>query len=319
MDSILGCTTPGDIAMQLWRIHIKPDAQKGIDPVDFCLQRNIAAIGWAVSRSPTSKDDYRSLVEAEYPAHFSESWPNWRRSWCPAANAILDHINNGDLIWTRNQQAKYFLGKIDGDWQYNGSTEHTDADVINIRPCQWIEVGLMDNVPGSVINSLNRRAAVQRVVDTNALLYSQYLHAKLTAQHFTPPDEKRNVDVLQLLSADDLEDVVALFLQATKGYRLYPTTCKLSTKAIECLFVSPESGERIGMQVKGGHEPVDQDVYSTFGHLVYLFSASGTYLGNSHAHVRCLSPDEVRTFTIEHRKTMPARIQRWIDFAQEYQ
>lgn len=304
--------------MQLWRIHIKPDAEEGIVPIDFCIKKNIAGIGWGLSRPPTSKDDYRSLVETEYPVLFSKNWPNWRKSWCPATNAILDYIQQFDLIWTRNQQAKYFLGRIEGGWQYDGSKEHAKADVINFRSCQWIEVGLMDNVPGSVINSFNRSATVQRVGDPDALLFSQYLYANHTKRPFTPPEKKRGVDILQLLSNEDLEDAVALYLQVVKGFKLFPSTCKLSTKAVECLLVSPESGERIGMQVKSGQESVDQDAFVGISSDVYLFSASGSYLGQPHAHVRCLSPDEIRKFVLSSRKLMPARMQRWIDFAEAY-
>ncbi len=299
--------------MQLWRIHIKPDSDEGIVPVDFCIKEEIAAVGWGISRKPSSKEDYRELVEHEYKK-FDESWKTWRKSWAAATNAILDRIQLYDLIWTRDRRGNYFLGEIQSDWRYDGSPPYAAADVYNYRKCKWFNVGLMDNVPGSVVNGFNRSAAIQTVTAPSSLLYSQYLFAKLSKKEYKAPTSKSGVDLLQLLHPDDLEDVVALYLQVELGFFLYPTTCKRSTKLIECLFVSTEFDERIGIQVKGGDEPVDRDSFAEFDGIAYLFSASGKYPGKPRDEIHCLQPKVVRQFCLDNERIMPRRVRRWIEF-----
>ncbi len=155
--------------MKLWRINLKPGSQKpGLDVTEFCVERKVVGIGWKVDPAPTSKADYLKRGKERYGG-------KGKRSWSAAANALLNRMSTGDLIWTRNRKAVYYLGKIDGDWRPDNGPEHTEADIVNLRPCVWVRVGTMDNVPGAVINAFRPAATIQRVSDPHALEYSRFL------------------------------------------------------------------------------------------------------------------------------------------------
>jgi hypothetical protein len=154
---------------------------------------------------------------------------------------------------------------------------------------------------------------VQLVSDPSASLYSRLLYNEWSGEQQTFTAQG-TADILQLLSAEDLEDVVAVYLQVAHRCFIFPSTCKISTMAVECVFITPE-GKRIGLQVKSGSAPINQDDYATFDGTVYLFAASGQYPGGPHPNCFCLAPEAIRTFLQENRALMPGKIQRWIKYA----
>jgi predicted Mrr-cat superfamily restriction endonuclease len=230
-------------------------------------------------------------------------------------SAFVKRIQKGHFVWVRNRNRTpcYYLGRITGNWEYRGEKEYTDADTVSVRQCDWVEVGLMDNVPGAVINNFRVRKTVLRVNDANALIYSQYLFAKLNGESL--PASSGKLDVLQLLSDEDLEDVAAAYLQLVRKAIMLPSTCKTDTKGVECFFTAVEDGQRIGLQVKGGQAQINQDDYADFNGTVYLFQANQQYAGQPNPHCVRLSHEELRNFLFKHRPLMPGRIQQWMDFA----
>lgn len=292
--------------MRLWRINLKPGSEQGVDAAEFCISREIVGIGWRADNQPTTKEDYWKRAKELY-------LPKYKRGWAAAAKALLYRMAEGDLIWTRNRTGVYFLGRIDGEWRHDVSDDHAKADIVNLRKCRWSRVGTMDNVPGAVINAFRPSATVQCVSDASAALYSEFLFAQLNNSPL--PTLKGNVDVLRLMSADDLEDVVAVYLQTVKRCIMFPSTCKTDTMTVECVFSSLEDGQRIGLQVKSGNTPLSRDGFATFDGVVYLFAACGQYFGQPNNRCICLEPEVIRQFVYSHKQLMPGRIQRWMDFA----
>lgn len=188
--------------MKLWRINLKPGSQRpGQDVTEFCVERQIVGIGWKVETVPTSKVDYLHQGKLSYGG-------TGKRSWSAATNTFLNRMSIGDLIWTRNRNAVYYLGKIDSDWRYDNRPEQVEAGILNLRSCLWVRVGTMDNVPGAVINAFRPAATVQRVSDFHSLEYSKFLYAQLRGESHTFQEK---ADIFSLLSDADLEDVVAVF------------------------------------------------------------------------------------------------------------
>ena len=293
--------------MKLWRINLKPGSQKpGLDVTAFCVERKVVGIGWKLDPAPTSKEDYLKRGNDRYSA-------KGKRGWSVATNALLNRMADGDLVWTRDRHASYYLGKIDGEWRPDNSPEHVEADIVNLRSCKWIRVGTMDQVPGAVINAFGPAATIQHVSDPHSLEYSRFLFARLTGEPWVSGPKS---DIFSLISAADLEDVVAIYLQVTKGFVMFPSTCKTDTMTVECIFVSREDGTKIGVQVKSGKISLNRDAYGAFDGTVYLFAASGRYDGEPHAGCVCLEPDTIRKFVFENKPLMPGRIQRWIDYVE---
>jgi len=290
----------------LWRVHLKPGAEKGIDVPQFCLDRGIVGVGWELPSPPVSRDDYWQPGRQQFAA--------CKKRWSGTVKPLLYGMAIDDLVWARSQSACYYLGRVAGEWEYRADAEHRSADIINVRRCEWQRVGEMDNVPGAVISSFIARRTAQRVTDPSALIYSRCLYARLRGEPASLDALGAKADLLDLLSAEDLEDVVAVYLQVCKRAILFPSTCKSDTKAIECVFTAADTGARIGLQVKRGNEAINQDTFSSFDGTVYLFQARGRYLGQPNERCVCLAAEDIRRFLFEHRKLMPGSIQRWLDF-----
>jgi hypothetical protein len=297
--------------MHLWRINLKPGrCEAGIDAAEFCIERRILGVGYRVDRVPSDINEYLALGLQKYATDKKR-----KAKWSATTKAVGCKIGDKDLIWTRNRQGHYYLGKVRGGWEYRDGVDYARADIFNVRGCDWVSVGALDNVPGAVISSFIPARTVQRVKDASALLYSRYLFATLRGEPFVPDPETAQADILELLSADDLEDAAALYLQQRKRLFVYTSTCKTDTMAVECIFTS-EDGQRVGLQVKRGNEPIDQEQFASFDGTVYLFQARGIYQGQPNPRCVCLSPDILRSFILEQRRLMPGRVQRWIEFAE---
>ena len=294
----------------IWRLHIKPAAEEGVDPSKFCFDKGILGIGWPVdANGPMDWNTYYALAEDEYR--------EGRKRWRTAANAIIQMASD-DLCWTRDENANYYLGRIVGDWEYRSTDEYRAADIVNVRPCEWFRVGGVDSVPGKVVNSFRPSATVQRVYDETSSLYSKIKFNLLSGRAACdlPSDVKR--DLFSLISPDDCEDIVGIYLQEKHGYRLIPSSCKRDTGKTEFVLKAVD-GRRANVQVKQGNAPLDLD---DFKHdrdnpcEWFLFTTQGQYNGKGDEHLRCLSPDDMRDFAFDNRNIMSDRIRTFIDFCE---
>lgn len=128
----------------VYRLNIKPTAEEGIDPGAFCLREGVAGMGWGVETdSPLDWDQYRQLAAAEH------SKGDWLR---PVST--LYKAKTHSAIWTRRgngrRHTKFYVGQVVGPWAYRHDPQARQADIVNIRPVIWHEVGGYDTVPDSI-------------------------------------------------------------------------------------------------------------------------------------------------------------------------
>ena len=297
--------------INIWRLHIKTAAEAGVDPHNFCIEKNILGVGWQVetAKNPLSWDCYYKLGKEGYEEEGDKGWK-------AAVNALHDGMKCGALCWSRNSDGIYYLGRIKGDWIYNNTDEYIRADVVNVRDCEWHKVGLVDSVPGKVVNSFIPSRTVQMVHENSVNLYSRYLYNKLCTESFYDlSEEPGDVDLFTLISAEDCEDIVGIYLQE-KGYRLIPSSCKSSTAGYEFVLKNRETGRRAVVQVKQGQPELNREEYGdAFGRdEVFLFSTQGNYTGAERANVHCLTPEKMRGFVLANREVLSDRLNQWIDF-----
>ena len=297
--------------MNIWRITIKPEAVEGVDPRRFCLERNILGVGWGVD-GPDSMDwdTYEALGTTKY-------YDEGDKGWWPAVNAIRNRMAEGDLCWTRDWEGNYYLGRIDGPWEYRATPEHLDADVVNVRSCRWVSTGTVDSVPGKVLNSFRAGRTVQAVHDDTVHFYSklQFNSASGAQTYDLNDDVEGGVDLFALASPEDCEDIVAIYLQAGYGYRLIPSTCGRDTLKTE--FVLRKMDSIAQVQIKQGTVPLVRDEFPRDPNHPcewFLFSTSGNYHGRDWDHVHCLDPCDVRDFAFANTPIMPSRVQRLLNF-----
>ena len=75
---------------------------------------SLGSVGGLVNASPWTGDKYQALGTAEY-------YDQGDKGWWPAVNAIRYRMAEGDLCWTRDWDGNYYLGRVEGAWQYRAT------------------------------------------------------------------------------------------------------------------------------------------------------------------------------------------------------
>ena len=289
--------------MNIWRVNIKTD---GIDPQRFCFSNEFVGIGWRIDNiiDNTDWDTYEKEARLKY-----NDATNWRK----AINVIKHRMRLNDLCWSRNANNEYYLGRIIGDWEYLLTEESRVADVINIRRCKWLKVGAEDNFPGKIVNCFRAPGTIQIIDNKTALEYSKkYYNDNSNDYRFDL--EKSYNDIFDLLSAEDCEDVVGIYLQQ-QGYLIIPSSCKKNTMKSEFTLLNKESGQKAIIQVKSGKVPLNRDDYAYFSGEVFLFAASQNYKGNEHKNIHCISKKVMEEFMRNNNLLLPGRIRNWLKWS----
>lgn len=207
----------------VWRINLLPSG-RSVDARQFCLDREIVGVGWPLKDLPSGAtwDEYRSRADSFYRRQQNS------KGWWPVLRALHDRMKVGHLVWTRDEAGTYWLGRIEGPWRYVFDAHHEAADIANVRACTWTEVGAADEVPGRVTTSF-RGLTLTEVKEPSASLTKLIYNEKTNSKTYeVTPGE---ADLFGLLSADECEDLVALYLQVEHGYCVLPSTAKPSTPA----------------------------------------------------------------------------------------
>lgn len=293
---------------QIWRINLKSE---GKDPRKFCLKRSVLGVGWPVDHDGVTCD-----WDKYYEAGMAKYYNNKDRGWWPAINAIKNNMQINDLCWTRLENGIYYIGRITGGWRYNGSDEHNAADVVNIRDCDWRKVGPVDKVPGKVVNSFIPSRTLQRVEDDNVRLYSCFLYNLLgndTSSFTYLLTPLTDSGLFKLISSDDCEDVVGLYLQE-QGWRVIPSTCKMDTAAYEFVMKHSASGATAVLQVKqGSASSLNEQNNCPDGVTVFWFATDGDYSTIKNKTIHLIDPHEIEKFVFKHPHLLSDRVTTWIE------
>ena len=201
----------------------------------------------------------------------------------------------------------YYIGRIEGEWEYRDDEESLRADIVNVRRCKLHPVG--KKVIGAIVAGFIPSATVQQVHDKTALLFSTVMFNEVANEHL-PLEDPGEVDLFSLLTADALEDIVGLYLQVLKGLVMEPSSCKKSAIAFEYLLVAPSTGRRAYVQVKSGNIQLDPAEYYK-EHTdtdIYLFSPNGYKRKSTTTRVVCLTKDEISRFVKLANSIMPLNV-----------
>lgn len=305
------------------RLHLK-SAATTLSPSTFCLKRRgKLGVGYYVPGLDATDDVsyYRTIAEPHYKQRENGKYYNgWKRS----ANA-MERIREHDLVWTRDDAGEFYLGCVTGGWRYNGEGAHRAADICSYRECSWLPVGTADRVPGQVVNSLIRGTAIRRVRDDNNTVawYSANLWNELAAKsndfyRFPLPEKPESDSIWELISHEDCEDVVGLYLQVNLGYAVIPGTCKASTAGYEYVLTHRDTGAKAVVQVKqGSSTKLTTSHYAQFARYgeVFLFNSQGLYENEEATErITCLALTDINAFVNDHYRVLPRRVQAWVDY-----
>lgn len=290
----------------LWRLHLRPTPKNGKtqnDVVDYCIQNNIAGIGWPVSSKPSSPMEYANLVKETYGK-------------LTASAAFATKPQAGDFIWARSRNGEYYLGRLDqdqGGWYYSDRPLHLDLDIPNQRKCHWVFIGNEANVPGKIVACFRPVNAFQAINDQQMERYSEWLYINPKGVSETVTSSSRKVEpaaFFKMISADDCEDIVGLYLQKAKGYCLIPSTCKRTTIGYEFILHHGITGKTAAVQVKQGSVALDERLIKVADR-IYLFSTQGTVSAIA-PNVEVISSHELYAFVIQHEHLLPQKIKFWL-------
>lgn len=66
-------------------------------------------------------------------------------------------VPDGSLVWTRDLDGRYWLGRIDGDYFRDADPVAADVDLVHVRPCRWLPAPLLEpKVPAAVLATFGR-------------------------------------------------------------------------------------------------------------------------------------------------------------------
>lgn len=293
----------------IWRLHIKPAAKEGVDPFEFCIKEKILGLGWKASTSDENEsldwDSYCQLAQKSYGGD---------RSWWPAVNAIRNKMKMDDLCWSRDSDANYYLGRVLSDWNYKATRQHRDADVVNIRYCDWKKIEL-ESVPGAIVSAFQRGRTIQQIHTEKG--YSKFLWNKITDESFYSVAEE-SLDIFGMLDHEETEDLLFLYLQE-KGWYVVPNSRKGNTLKYEFSIVNPETAEQGATQVKTGTgTPLNAEKdYDHKDRIVFLFQSEENYEGKTPKNVVLVRRKELLSFLENSTKWLPKWLQNKIEMVQK--
>lgn len=280
--------------MQVWRLHVRPSGGLGNPAlaVAFCRESSVLGMGWSLDSHETKVlwDNYLAREDG-----VNENVSRWKHD-----------AKRDDLVWTRTTRGEYLLARITGDWKYDSSDEAKDADMVNQRCVEFTSIGNESGVPGKVVAAFRAPKTLQRISDVNSM--SRYLWNQRMAHVYEYPlSADPNVDLFDLLSSQDVEDILFVMYQL-KGYVVHPTRRKADTMAYEYLLRSKTTKKDLAVQVKTGDAVATADRMPGDVSEVVLFSTKGRYRREESPRVTHLDRDEVMSFVEDHLDLLPRAI-----------
>ncbi|KXG78400.1 hypothetical protein AN618_04660 [Fervidicola ferrireducens] len=289
--------------VNVWQVDVRPFLATEKDPAKFCFEKGIVAIGWSVPGKPLSKEEYWEMGKGIYAKD---------NQWVRAATPFLFQMKENDLVWLKDFEGFYYLGRIEGEWHYRDEPEFLQVGLPNARKCKLFKVG--SDAPGSIEHGFRTGSIVQKINDFSAHLFSRISYNRLSGEEFYTVEEDflEKTDVFGLLTNSELEDVVALFLQRD-GYYVIPSTFN-TEENYNFQMVHQSTGEKAFVRISS-NGMLDPNMFSDFPHKVFLFSPVGyRSLEAPLSHVVALKKEDMENFFKTHENLMPYSIRVYLEW-----
>ncbi len=283
----------------------------GYEPFPLCKENSILGIGWSYifeSHTISSlEDSYEALREKEGAV------PR-------PVERFMEELQAGDFVWM-HQAGQFYLCRILDNETVLGSAIHKEYrkyDLGHARNAEWVCVPEV-LVSGRIQRSTIAQRTIQKIHCSEPEKESFiYIHKQLAQdpQWFPAINDVEieailgttsHDEVLQLLSPDDHEDLVAAYLQA-RGWTLVKSTCFRSKPQFEFRMV--RSGPKFAhVQVKSGSVqlvPAEYLQWVNDKETVFLYSTHEIpYPGNRVSGVNTLDPKEVLCWARNNSWVLP--------------
>jgi hypothetical protein len=294
--------------MTVFRIHIRPKGglANSKNSFSYCLKESVLGMGWQAN---TQNNNF-TLSE-----YLSEARKNYKNKSLSSVKYLEKNVKIDDLIWTRDTNGAYYLGKVKSKWEYYSNNEAQDADIVNIVRCDLIKIPSVDCVPGKVVASFRAPRTIQAIRDKTTSSYSKYLWNKISLSSFYSLPKENFKNVFSFLSAEETEDVIFIYLQL-KGWVVIPNSRKTDTMKYEFYLINKTTKEKSIVQVKTGHTKLIPKEWENWKEKVFLFQANDNYVGVSlNKNVTSIKSKDIRLFMYSNKELLPSNIVHWLDVA----
>lgn len=290
---------------RVWRVRMRSGAE-GVDhraARAFAIRDGWVGAGWGLDSPcpiPEGCPDYQLYLRHALQFHTDD------RSVAGIAQIMGEEMRVGDYCWMyATHTGEYYCCVVTGGFEYRHEGAFDEYDLHILRRCRWALAGTADAVPGVVRRALAGQFGAINSIVTNA--DAAVTAARIALGELVP---EAGGDFFALVGPEDLEDVVALFLQQ-RGWRIMPSTAKSSMASYEFVMVHCNDGRRAGVQVKsGGVAHLHQDVAQEFDEFfVFLSNPLGQVEGDE-ARIQLISREDIETFARQNWTLLPRRLQR---------
>ncbi|ADB29470.1 hypothetical protein Kfla_0346 [Kribbella flavida DSM 17836] len=113
--------------------------------VDRALSEGVCGFGGALIPPPPDLD---AAVEGLTSTYDERAGRSLRR---------FADVPDGAFVWTREPDGLYHLGRLTGPWRYDDSPAAAAADLVHVRPCEWLERAFAEtDVPAGTAYTFSR-------------------------------------------------------------------------------------------------------------------------------------------------------------------
>lgn len=290
---------------------LKTAADNHRDVTSFCRDSGVLGMGWGYSRWHDENDA---------PLADPSSWDNYRAwaegKWSVREIANVRRFRDADgLVWTRTPDGVYYLAEFNGAWRQCSGEPYDRLDLNNIRPARVEEIGDESKVPGTVVRRFSRQGhAFCQVHDEYAARYSALLWSRATGDAYPwQPTIREILDTL--LSPLDVQDLVTAYLQAERGWLLFPSRLSDSTAHYEYILRDPGTGDCYAVQVKTGDAKLhlaDLVQTSALKGWVVFSPNRDAYRGEASADVERLESGDLLRLMQDRPTALPPIVEAWM-------
>jgi hypothetical protein len=302
----------------IWRTKLR-SLKEGVvhaDQVSYCVDGGRVGIGWGIETLRT-----RSSLAKVLAAIRAEDEKGWGATAAATVRRFGEDAAIGDFVWTRDLEGRFRLAKITSDYRYENSRIAKETDTHQVRDAKWARRPLGDlEVPGAVVRGFSGPStSFSRIHDPGARIYTAWLWKKLHGRRPAPLDLSP-AEVLQHLDPYDLEDLIYVWMQVSKGYLALPNARRTDTPAYEWTMLHKRTHDSAILQVKSGDRDVDLDALAAAAPdkdtTLFAYSAAGRYTGSPSQDVICIKTGQLLAFVAKHCALLPPRVRTWFELAQ---
>lgn len=292
------------MSTNLWRNrHHRPDVDESLNTVAFAVEKGIVGVGW-----PVEVDAGESLSWEDYETRAQQAGYPQKDAWVRSLTAIHEHMNEGDLCYSRDEAGRFYLGRISGSWRYASDPEFKRHALVNVRDCEWYRISdPEETVPPELMESFGRGAVLQRVQDPRLLAYSQRLFEVLADREIYEIELPYTMD--EWFNDEDLKDLVAVYLQADENQVLLPSTIDQPHFKLDGITVNRTSARRTLYQIQHDEVRLSREAYSDEERRMVYLRRDDEAPGYLYDHVQVLELEDLMLVFDVYWDLLPRRIQ----------